>query len=209
MLTYNNIMKTKNLILGIFILSMLAAPLVLAADGVTYDFDEVNVLYATEFTAKPIEGVDFSGTWVSDLVGEDKKLTITYGVVELKKDGQDLMTEEFLKISGSEGSKRFLMNSAAYDYWEGTSKYSQILSFFWSAKKLEGTNVVKDFTEPIYSSCFSRKFDENGNRYSFFLSFSNDGKPASQECTGGTATLMYEADVDSIKESGDAIARSA
>ena len=198
----------KKLILPIVTVLVLTMLTVVTAESITYDFDEVNVLYASQFTAKPIDGADSSGTWVSDLVREDKKLTITYGVVELKKDGQVLVTEEFLKVGGSEGSKRFLVNSAAYDYWEGTSKYSQILSFFWSAKKLEGTSIIKDFTTPIYSSCFSRKYDENGNRYSFFLSFSNDGETASQECTGGTATLMYEADIGSIEESGDATARS-
>jgi hypothetical protein len=201
-------MKAKNIVLSVLILSILSASVVLAVDSITYDFDDVNVLYAATFTAKPIEGVDSSNTWISDLVGEDKKLTITYGVVELKKDGEVLVTEEFVKVGGSEGSKRFLVNSAAYNYWEGTNKYSQILSFFWSAKKLEGTSIVKDFTKPIYSTCFSRKYDEDGNRYSFFLSFSNDGETASQECTGGTATLMYEADTGSIEESGDATARS-
>jgi len=201
-------MKTKKLLLTVLVLSILSVSFVLAADSITYDFDDVNVLYTATFTAKPIDGVDSSNTWVSDLVGEDKKITITYGVVELKKDGQVLVTEEFLKVGGSEGSKRFLINSATYDYYEGTSKYSRIRSFFWSAKKLEGTSVVKDFTEPIYSVSLSRKFDEGENLYSFFLSFSNDGEQASQDFWQSD-TPMYEADTTSIVDSGDETTRSA
>ncbi len=201
-------METKNLMFGILILSILSASLVFAADSITYDFDDVNVVYAAEFEAKPTDGVDSSGTWISDIAGSDKRLTITYGVVELLKDGEVLVTEEFIKVGGSEGSKRFLVNSASYDYWEGTSDFSQIKSFFWSAKKLEGTSIVKDFTKPIYSTCFSRKFTESGDRYSFYLSFSDDGEEHSQECTGGTSTMMYEADVGSISETGEATSTS-
>ncbi len=203
-------MNTKNLILSVFVLSVLMTSMVFAAESITYDFDDVNVLYAAEFTAKPIDGVDSSYTWISDMVkGEDsKRITVTYGVVELKKNGEVLVTEEFIKVHGPDGSKRFLVNSASYDYYGGTNKFSEIKSFFWSAKKLEGTSVVKNFTKPIYSTCFSRKFDENGNRYSFYLSFSNNGEEHSQECTGGTATMMFEADTGSIEESGDATAKS-
>ena len=201
-------MNTKNLILGIFILSIFSTSMALAAESITYDFDDVNVVYAAEFEAKPIDGVDYSGTWISDIISSDKKLTITYGVVELLKDGNVLVTEEFIKVGGSEGSKRFLVNSGSYEYWDGTSDFSRIKSFFWSAKKLEGTSVVKDFTKPIYSTCFSRKFTEDGDRYSFYLSFSDEGEDHSQECTGGTSTMMYEADVGSIRETGKATATS-
>lgn len=201
-------MKKSTIILSAFSILLVMTSFVLAADGITYDFDDVNVVYAAEFEAKPVDGVDSSGTWISDIVGSDKKLTITYGVVELLKDGDVLVTEEFIKVGGSEGSKRFLVNSASYEYWDGTSDFSQIKSFFWSAKKLEGTSVVKDKTKPIYSTCFSRKFTEDGDRYSFYLSFSDDGEDHSQECTGGTSTMMYEADVGSIRETGEATATS-
>ena len=113
-----------------------------------------------------------------------------------------------IEITGSEGSKRFLVNSGHYEYWEGTNEFSQIRSFFWSAKKLEGTTIVKDFTEPIYSTCFSRKFSEEGERYSFYLSFSNSGGNHDRECMGGTATMMYEADIGSILEAGNPTATS-
>lgn len=75
------------------------------------------------------------------------------------------------------------------------------------SKKLEGTTVIKDSTKPIYSATFSRKFDEDGNRYSFYLSFSNDGEDAIENFWRGRETLMYEADVGSIRETGKATAR--
>lgn len=202
-------MKKIYLTLSLFLIGILTLnSVVFAAEGITYDFDEVNVLYATEFTAKPIDGTDYKNTWVADISGDNPQVTVTYGVVELKKGGEVLVTEEFLKVSGDKDSKRFLLNSATYDYYEGTSKYSKIKSFFWSAKKLEGTSVVKDFAPPIYSSSFSRKFDEAGNRYSFYLSFSNDGEKAGQEFRQGD-TPMYEADISSIRESGDAKVKSS
>ena len=104
---------------------------VFAAKSITYDFDEVNVLYATEFTAKPIDGTGYKDTWVADISGDNPKVTVTYGVVELKKGGEVLTTEEFLKVSGDKDSKRFLLNSETYDYFEGTNNYRQIRSFFW------------------------------------------------------------------------------
>jgi len=198
----------KKLILPIALILVLTLTIVVYAESISYDFDEVNVVYAASFTAKPIAGVDPSGTWVADLVGDDKTVTVTYGIVELKKGGEVLGTEEFLKVGGPNGSKRFLINSAAYDYYEGTTKYNRIRSFFWSAKKLEGTSVVKDFTKPIYSASLSRKFDESGNMYSFFLSFSNEGEQASQDFWQGD-TPMYEADTTSIVDSGNETARSA
>ncbi len=201
-------MKKATIILSVFLVLLVTISLVFAAEGITYDFDDVNVIYATEFEAKQVDGVDSSGTWISDIVGSDKKLTITYGVIELLKHGDVIVTEEFIKVSGSEGSKRFLINSASNEYWEGTNEFSQIKSFFWSAKKLEGTSIVKDKTNPIYSTCLSRKFTEDGDRYSFYLSFSNEGEDHSQECTGGTSSMMYEADVGSIREKGEATASS-
>ena len=201
-------MKTIYLMLSMFLVGILTLSSIVFAQGVKYDFDEVNVLYATKFTAKPIDGADYKDTWVNEIAGDNKKVTVTYGVVELMKKGEVLVTEEFLKVDGDKGSKRFLLNSATYDYYEGTSKYNQIRSFFWSAKKLEGTTVVKDFTKPIYSASFSRKFAEDGSRYSFYLSFSNDGEDASQKFWQGD-TPMYEADVTSFKESGDSNVKSS
>jgi hypothetical protein len=182
--------------------------LVFAEESVEYEFDDVNVLYAATFEIKQVDGVDSSNNWISDVIGDDKRLVVTYGVVELLNNGEVVVAEEFIGITGSKGSKRFLRNSAHYEYWEGTSDFSQIKSFFWSAKKLEGVTVVKDKTKPIYSTCLSRKFTEGGERYSFYLSFSDDGETHSQECTGGTTTMMYEADIGSIKEAGDFAATS-
>ena len=199
-------MKNKFLVGSLAIIYIFVQSYLVFADAVTYDFDEVNVLYAAEFTAKPLDGVDISNTWIADIVGEDKKITVLYGVVELKKGGESFITEEFLKVGGEKGSKRFLHNSAIYDYYEGTTTYSQIRSFFWSAKKLEGTSIVKDFTKPIFSASISRKFDESKNLKSFFLSFSNDGEKASQDFWQGESP-MYEADTGSIKDSGDETAK--
>ena len=200
-------MKKSAVILSAFSILLMMTSFVFAADSVTYDFDDVRVLYATKFKANPIDDVDSSGTWVGDIVGSDKTLIIIYGVVQLLKGGVVSGTEEFIKVSGSEDSKRFLVNSIS-TYRDGRTGGQIKYSFFWSAKKLEGTSVVKDFTKPIYSTCLSRKFTEDGNIPFFYLSFSDDGEDHSQECTGGTSTTMYKADVRSIRETGEATATS-
>src|SRR3989338_5628673 len=94
-------MKKTYLFLCLLLTGILTlSSVVFAVDTVKYDFDEVNVLYAAEFDAKPIEGVDASGTWASDLAGEDKKLTILYGVIELKSADGFSFKEEFIKVGG-------------------------------------------------------------------------------------------------------------
>ena len=270
-------MNAKNFMLSIFILSILSTSMVFAADSITYDFDDVNVLYAATFIATPINGVSHSNTWVTDLVdvnsdepecglwrgsfltsdecaaefngngarkytyqcydgtesklGEDssckskqdwedmadadcktrcpqivsKKLVVTYGIVELKKDGRVLVTEEFIKVGQGEHSKRFLVNSGSIEYYAGTEKPSNMLTLYWSAKKLEGTSIVKDKTLPIYAACLSRKLDQRGDAKAFLLSFMNYEELDSDGSKCGE--MMFEADIGTIHDSGDPLAR--
>src|SRR3989338_2917246 len=77
------------------------------AEAVRYDFDSVEVLYAAEFTAKPVSVT--ADNWLVELSsGVEKPLTVLYGVVNLKKSGETLVSEEYVKIGGESGSVRFL-----------------------------------------------------------------------------------------------------
>lgn len=183
------------------------------AQTVKYDFDEVEVKYAAEFTARPIvkPGTVDAENWIVRIAGGvDKTITVLYGVVDLKKDGATIGSEEFIKVSGAGGSERFLLNSAAYDYYEGTANYRKLKSFFWSAKKLEGTSVVKDFTPPIISVALYREFGESQRLQSVVLSFSNDGQRAVDEFwTRMPDGAIYEADMGALNQSGDSDATVA
>lgn len=171
-------MSCKHLLILLSIFLFFSA--VIAKEGIKYDFDEVEVVYAAEFFINPIN-VD-SDNWLTQIAGgTDKPVNVIYGVVNLKNNGNIQVTEEFIKVSGDQGSERFLMNSGRWDYYEGTNKYKQIGTFFWSAKKLVDSTVVKDFTPPIKSISFYRKFDENQNIEAIALIASNDGQKAGEE----------------------------
>lgn len=194
-------MKKLSLI-TIISLTLITVGVVFAAESIKYDFDDVEVKYAAEFTAKPVS-VD-PNNWIVQIAGGvDKPITVLYGVVNLKKGGETQLSEEFIKVGGEGGSERFLLNSAAYDYYEGTNNYKDIKSFFWSAKKLVDNSVVKDFTPPIKSITFYRKFNESQQMYSIVLSFSNDGEQASAEFWSSIPTQnLYEADTSTLNQSG-------
>ncbi|HIH19677.1 TPA: hypothetical protein HA244_00215 [Candidatus Micrarchaeota archaeon] len=160
--------------LGFLGLMLLLSPVVFA-EAVRYDFDDVEVLYAAEFTAKPVSVS--ADNWLVELAGgTDKNLTVLYGVVNLKKDGRILVSEEYAKIGGEGGSVRLLVNSAQYEYYSEApdAQLKFVKSQFWTAKKLnfEGENlitVVKDFTAPIKSVVIYRSFDENGQVSGFVI----------------------------------------
>ena len=183
-------------------LALISVSVVFAAEGIKYDFDDVEVKYAAEFTAKPVS-VD-PDNWIVQIAGGvDKPITVLYGVVNLKKGGETQLSEEFIKVSGQGGSERFLLNSATYDYFEGTSNYRDVKSFFWSAKKLVDNSVVKDFTLPIKSISLYRKFNESQQINSVVLSFSNDGQEASSEFwSSAPSKNLYEADITTLNQSG-------
>ncbi len=194
-------MKKLSLVV-IVLVSLVTISVVFAAESIRYDFDEVEVNYAAEFTAKPVS-VDPNNWIVQVAGGVDQPITVLYGVVNLKKGGETQVSEEFIKVSGQGGSERFLLNSGAYDYYEGASNYKDIKSFFWSAKKLVDNSVVKDFTPPIKSITFYRKFNESQQISSIALSFSNEGQQAGSDFWSPVPTEnLYEADISTLNQSG-------
>lgn len=182
-------------------------PGLVQAQAVKYDFDEVEVSYAAQFTARP-QGS--AGGWAARLAGDgDKPLQVLYGVVKLKKAGQVAFSEEFIKVTGEGGSVRLLVNSARFAYYPGTAQFQDINSFFWSAKKIQDATVVKDFTPPITSITLLRKFDEGQKLYAILLSFSDDGQRAQEEFWAtDPKENLYKADLSTLVQAGDEKASS-
>lgn len=180
---------------------------VVFAQTVKYDFDEVEVNYAAKFTAVPVRVSP--DAWIVNLTGGvDKPVTVIFGVVKLKKNGVAYGGEEFIKVSGENGSERFLLNSAGFDYYPGNTNYSEIKSFFWSAKKLIDNAIVKDFTLPINSIYLLRGFDEAQKLTSVTLSFSNDGQKAAQEFwISPPSRNIYKVDLGESKQAGDPVSK--
>ena len=188
----------------------LGAAGIVAAQSITYDFDDVEVRYAAEFTAMPIAKPAAADpeNWIVRIAGgTDKPITVLYGVVHLKKGGMLNAgnSDEFIKVSGAGGSERFLVTSATYDYYEETTRmhYKNLNSFFWSAKKLVGNRVVKDFTPPITSISMHRAFNQSEQLQSIVLSFSNDGQRAGDEFwTAIPSGNFYEVKISTLNQSG-------
>ena len=215
-----NLINLINLISGIFMLFALSSSAfssVFAADWyeqnftadkvkhIEYDFDEVNVLYAVQFEAGPETHQARSGnvqqdewysadqTWLKDIISDSNpNITVLFGAVELKNEGQVLQKEEFIKISGEKGSRRFLLNSASYDYYEGTNNLMRVYTLFWSAKILKGNKVIKDFTKPTDSVIFMRKLLPSGEATNFYLFFfTGDQETTTNIYNDETFPIMY------------------
>jgi hypothetical protein len=89
-----------------------------SAEGLVYDFDRVDVKFATEFQVMP--AIESNGTsWATELAGGTADpLTVTYGIVDLIKNDQPAWSEEFVKVTGKNGSERFLVNSGSPEFYE-------------------------------------------------------------------------------------------
>ncbi len=177
--------------------------------GTTSDEVQVNVI--AEFTVNPIsvEG----NNWFTDIAGGlDKPLKIIYGKLKLIKMGSQVTIDhDFIKISGENGSQRFLVNSGGTGWYdEGTYKKLKYLKLlFWSAKRLEGNTLVKDFSLPIYSVVLKKNFDENQKLTSIDVFFSSEGQKSNEQFWSGVdpVTNVYQADMSTLRYEGDPKAR--
>ena len=126
------------------------------------EFQDVKVLYATTFniTTSSLNG---SPSWVEGLKvnSPDEELTVVYALIQIRTKGvysdEDIYDQdEYVKITGSKGSERFLRYASRYsygnskaptdNYLEPNSPVQQTETFFSAAKVLfgEGT-VTKDY----------------------------------------------------------------
>jgi len=134
------------------------------AESIVYAFDEVEVLYAARFTIYPTE--TSLSSWAEGIAAPGEDITVTYGIVVLKSTDpttgelREAVREEFLKVGGSLGSKRLLSNSASNSFNSEGTLMTASKTQLWSAKKLVGNNIEKDFTEPVYNAYLFRKLVE-------------------------------------------------
>lgn len=165
-----------------------------AADGqLKYDFDRIEVVYAAEFTAYP--QIASAGHWLTLLAGgSDKPIQILYGIVHLYT-GEQFIEEQFISMTGEGGSDRFLSNSLSNEYYDGSYALKTNAVQFWSAKKLDGNTVVKDFDQAIKEITLVQSFDPNGLLTGYQLRDSF----ASQTNYG----LIYTSDPASLVHAGE------
>ncbi|MFH1106687.1 MAG: hypothetical protein V1787_02225 [Candidatus Micrarchaeota archaeon] len=125
------------------------------APKITYQFDEVEVLYAARFTVFPTQ--TSVASWAEEIAAPGEGITITYGIVILKSDDKEVGREEWLKAEGSAGSKRLLSNSVSNSFDPELKHIYLSKTQLWSAKKLVGSAIEKDFTEPVYNAYLFRR----------------------------------------------------
>jgi hypothetical protein len=192
----------SNMNRALLVFFVLAGFVSVSAQVTTYDFDAVEVTYAATLTAQLPEQP--TGTWVDTIVGTSREIDVTYGIVNLIHSDSDSdadgFEEEFIKIAGEHGAKRFLLNSGKFEYYENSDKKKQVKSFFWSAKKLVENSVVKNFELPIYSVILIRHFDEMEDLKSFELSFSDDGDSHNSQFFNNAETIHHNSTSEEIIE---------
>lgn len=139
-----------------------------AGEVYKYDFDQIRVVYAAEFTIYPESAP--SEHWLTQIAGgPNKPIQILYGIIHLY-NGDGYIDEQFIKMSGEGGSERFLSNSLRNDYYDENFTLKRQTSVqFWSGKKLDGNAVVKDFNEPLKSVTLIQSFDPQGQVTGFNL----------------------------------------
>ncbi|WP_308639696.1 hypothetical protein [Paenibacillus silvisoli] len=147
---------------ALLLVLLLLLPLTQAsAETFTYDFDRIDVVYASEFTMVPnYAAPDY---WLTAIAGgPDKPIQVMYGIVHLYT-GDQFTEEQFIKMSGEGGAERFLSNNISNDYFDAANTLkSQTSIQFWSGKKLDGNAVVKDYSEPLKSVTLVQTLDPQG-----------------------------------------------
>ena len=175
---------------------------------VRYDFDEVVVRYAARFTAKPVQVAE--DNWLALLAGgPDVPVEVVYGVVAFRNEGESLsFKEEFIKVAGENGSARFLVNSGAYEFYEGTGNFRHANSEFSSHKIIVGTEVVKDFTPPLRLIFLRRSFGEGLDLEAIVLAgfLVDDLQGVDFFGWSPTGENEYVGDLDTLVHAGDSSA---
>ncbi|MFB9328902.1 hypothetical protein ACFFSY_23450 [Paenibacillus aurantiacus] len=172
-----------------------------AAEMYTYNFDKIEVVYAAEFKMYPTAAAQ--DHWLTQLAGgTDKPIEVMYGMVHLY-NGERFIEEQFIKMSGEGGSERFLSNSMRNDFYDSAYTVKRQTSVqFWSGKKLEGKDVVKDFGEPLKSVTLIQSFDPQGNVTGFQL----NAQPLVQKGTDwdpfSNYVSTYSSDPNSVNQAG-------
>ncbi|MFC0211809.1 hypothetical protein ACFFK0_04955 [Paenibacillus chartarius] len=226
--------KLLPLFLVVLLAASIAASQAAAKDGIAvkYDFQEVKVLFAAEFTAypqgyvspkepasapsaasSPVTAAVYSsvngwvygaGTQTPVTVPDSgpKPLKVMYGVVELvPAGGYSSFTEQFIKVSDGTNSLRALSNGLTNRF--AGSRVIGMDTNFLTGKKLEGSSVVKDYSDGMNAIYLSRSWDEYFNMTNVSLSFQADAKGSPDAFFRQLAQTSYTVDMGTWKQVGN------
>ncbi len=167
----------------------------------TYDFDEVKVLYAAEFLAYPIMAPVKSGTTAGTEQTAAEPIHVLYGVVSLGSAGT--MKEEFIRVSQGDAYARGLSTGWSWDNYGASDTTDKITtSEFMLGKSLEGKSVVKDYSGGMKMIKLTQTVDTAGEIKDISLSFNWEPSGTWDEFFAKLSGTVYKMDPASLKSVG-------
>ncbi|SDO73206.1 hypothetical protein SAMN04487897_12097 [Paenibacillus sp. yr247] len=172
--------------------------------GISYEMKEITVQYAAEFTAYPLSTAKTSvskSVYEAVYNSEAKPLQVLYGAVKLTSLTGYTFTEEFIRVSDSTHFARGLSNGGSWIYNANNQVRGQDTEFV-TGKKLEGSSVVKDYSDGWKMIRFSRSWDDYGNPMKLGISFKWDLKGTADPFFQKLTETEYQIDLSSLRHTG-------
>ena len=184
-----------------------------------YDFDNVEVLYALKFEmvhqSRSSSKLEPWTYWPEEISGgATNPISVTYGIINLKKGSDFVTREEFIKLDGEGGVSKELLVSKRRNIYQTFGESRAVLNYpliakvvsFWSSREIVGNQMILDYNKPIKLIDMTINFDvETQDIVSIFVFLRNSIGDANQEeilkTTGSSNS--YSVDLSTLVEVGD------
>ncbi|MFH1325426.1 MAG: hypothetical protein ABIH49_01490 [archaeon] len=141
-------------------------------------------------------------------VREIQPIKVTYGVINFTKNGETVVIDEFVKVANSDSVyERFLRNSGGTVYASATNPdvVSKAITYFWSGKKIQENQLIKDYSTVMNGITFERTLDSaTGSLRAVSLNGQySQGIETEEEIKTMIGENIYEADMGTLVQEGD------
>jgi hypothetical protein len=171
---------------------------------VTYEMKDIKVQYAASFTAYPV-GMEKSSV-VTSVYGAvynqtAAPLQVLYGVVKLTLPSGDSFTEQYISVTDGVYTTRGLSNGGS-SINNAQNLLRGYVTEFVTGKKLQGSSVVKDYSNGWKTISLSREWDEYGNPTQFGIAFKWDLVGVSDPFFQKLRDTSYVVDLTTLRTMG-------
>jgi hypothetical protein len=136
-----------------------------SSDAVTYpikyDFDSLDKVndFDGYYLTAPSNVIE--DDWLTQLAGgRENTITFKFGKVVYNSNAEN--GEPYIELQGKEGMLTLIANGARYEYDDSSNQLKRITINFLTGKKLEGNQVVKDYSEGKQKIILIIDYNENG-----------------------------------------------
>ena len=128
---------------------------------VKYDFDSLDKVndFGGYYIAAPSKVVE--DDWLTQLVGGRENI-ITFKLGKLIYNNNAEYAETYIEFEGKDGVITLIANGASYEYYDNSTQLKRVTVNFLTGKKLEGKQVVKDYTDGKQKIILIIDYNENG-----------------------------------------------